>query len=212
MTLPIDILVDQIAQIFQAREAELQLEQAVYGIDSLDELQIQSLLADGLKSHHHVAREVHYPGSVGRKLSHRARCDLVLTPHSHPLRLDSTPPSLFDPTHFTLPTDAFWLEVKCAFQYRAPDQRHAGYGEQWRNKVVDDLRKMDGDEQIRHAGLLLIVFTESSEIVEKDLQLFEDILVRKEVLAGFRQVRSLKISDRIGHRLASIALWPTIQR
>lgn len=212
MTFEIDILVDQIARIIESREAELRLEQAVYGIDSLDELQIQSLIAEGLKNHYSVAREVHYPGSIGNKLSHRARCDIVLTPQSHPLRLDHAPPSLFDPTNFTLPTNAFWLEVKCAFQFRAPDERHPGYGEQWRNKVVDDLRKMENDQLIRHAGLLLIVFTESNEIVEKDLQLFEDILVRKEVLAGFRQVRSIKISDRIGHRVCTIALWPTIQR
>ena len=42
--------------------------------------------------------------------------------------------------------------------------------------------------------------------------LFETVLAQKEVLAGFRQVRSIPILERIGHRLCTVALWPTIQR
>ena len=38
------------------------------------------------------------------------------------------------------------------------------------------------------------------------------ILARKEVLAGFRQVRTVPIWDRIGHSVCTVALWPTIQR
>jgi hypothetical protein len=49
-------------------------------------------------------------------------------------------------------------------------------------------------------------------VLEKDLDLFEMVLMRKEVLAGFRQVRSVKITERIGHNLCTAALWPTIQR
>jgi len=48
--------------------------------------------------------------------------------------------------------------------------------------------------------------------LEKDLELFEDVLARKGVLAGFRQVRSTAILDRIGHQMCTAALWPTIQR
>jgi hypothetical protein len=32
------------------------------------------------------------------------------------------------------------------------------------------------------------------------------------VLAGFRQVRSVAILDRMGHRVCTVAVWPTIQR
>ena len=39
---------DQLAQTLQTAEADLRLEQAVYGLDSRDELSIQTLLADGL--------------------------------------------------------------------------------------------------------------------------------------------------------------------
>lgn len=212
MELDLDILARQIAAVLLERESELRLEQAVYGLDSLDELPLQRLVADGLAAHYCVAREVHYPSTFGKKLSNRKRCDLVLSPPGAPLRLDSQPPSLFDPQVFTLPQEAFWLEVKSAYQFRAPDVRHSGYGQQWRTAVVQDIRKMDAEPLIHHAALLLIVFTESNELVEKDLALLEDVLVRKEVLAGFRQSASVPIAERIGHRVCTAALWPTIAR
>lgn len=212
MTPDLDILADDIGAIVGEREAELRLEQAVYGLDTLDEIALQDLLAAGLAAKHSVAREVHYPSSFGKKLSNRQRCDLVLTPLGSPLRLDSKPPTLFDPPSTTPPTGAFWLEVKAAYQFRSIDVPHRGYGQQWRGAVVEDLRKMDIEPLIRHAALLLLVFTERQEVVEKDLDLFETVLAQKEVLAGFRQVRHVAIVDRIGHRLCTCALWPTISR
>lgn len=212
MAVELDILADRVAAALAGREAELRLEQAVYGLDSLDEVPLQAIIAEGLTGSYCVAREVHYPSSAGKRLSDRKRCDVVLTPPGAPLRLDSAPPTLFDPAVYTLPTDAFWLEVKAAFQFRSIDVRHKGYGQQWRGAVVEDLRKMDAEPLIRHAALLLIVFTESREVVEKDLDLLEDVLARKEVLAGFRQVRHVDIIERIGHRVCTAAIWPTIER
>ena len=60
---------------------------------------------------------------------------------------------------------------------------------------------MEADELIREAGLALIVFNENQTVLEKDLALFEDVLMRKEVLAGFRQVRCTPVLDRTGHEL-----------
>jgi hypothetical protein len=205
-------LADNLGQVIGQAEADLRLEQAVYGLDSKDELTLHQLLVDGLKRFYDVAREVHYPSSVGKKLTHRQRCDLVLTDKGRPLRLDSAPPTLFDPTNMCDPVDALWLEVKVAYQFREGGIRHGGYGPQWRGGVVDDLRKMEAEEKIHYAGLVLIVFNESEQILEKDLQLFEDVLTQKEVLAGFRHVRTVPILERMGHRLCTAALWPTIQR
>ena len=203
-----DVLRDAVA----TAEAELRLEQAVYGLDRLDERKVQALLAERLRPSYDVAREVHYPSTRGRKLTHRARCDLVLTPKGLPLRLDSAAPTLFDPAAMCEPTDALWLEVKVAYQFREGGVRHTGYGPQWRQAVVDDLRKMEAEPFIHEAGLVLVVFNESQSVLDKDLELFEDVLARKEVLAGFRHVRSVPILDRIGHNLCSIAVWPTVQR
>ena len=207
-------LADHLGDVIARAEADLRLEQAVYGIDARDERQIQQLLADGLATHYDVEREVHYPSSAGNKLTHRRRCDLVLSPKGKPLKLDSKPATLFDPPIESLcpPSNALWLEVKVAYQFREGGVRHGGYGAQWRSAIVDDLKKMESETPLRYAGLALVVFNESQEILEKDLELFEIVLMQKEVLAGFRQVRSVKILDRIGHRMCTIALWPTLQR
>ncbi|CAN5439648.1 hypothetical protein BH10PLA1_BH10PLA1_10190 [soil metagenome] len=205
-------IADHIGQTISDAEALKKLEQAVYGIDSMDEKAIQAMLAEGLSHWYEVAREVHYPSSRGNKLTHRARCDLVLSLKGKPLNRDIAPAGLFDPPDLCEPKDALWLEVKVAYQFREGNQRHGGYGSQWRNAVVDDLRKMEAEAAIHEAGLLLIVFNESEGVLGKDLELFEDVLAQKEVLAGFRQVRSVKITERIGHNLCTAALWPTIQR
>jgi hypothetical protein len=205
-------LTEQVGALLGAAEAELRLEQAVYGLDSRDEKALQTMLAEKLALHYAVAREVHYPSTLGRKLTHRPRCDLVLTPLGRPLRLDWAPATLFDSPHQCEPAAALWLEVKIAYQYRAGGVRHGGYGAQWRQAVVDDLRKMEADPLIREAALLLIVFNESPDVLNKDLELFETMLMRKEVLAGSRHVQTVPILDRINHRLCSAAIWPTIQR
>jgi hypothetical protein len=205
-------LADHVGEILERAEADTRLEQAVAGIDSRDELAIQTLLADGLRQHYEVAREVHYPSSVGKKLTHRQRCDLVLTPKGRALRLDIAPPTLFDAPNLCSAAEGLWLEVKVAYQFREGGLRHGGYGAQWRSAVVNDLRKMESEELIRDAGLMLIVFNESRQILDKDLDLFETVLAQKEVLAGFRHVRSTDIWERIGHRVCTVALWPTLQR
>jgi|SRR5437867_12282111 len=205
-------LADQLGRAARAAEEELRLEQAVYGLDARDERSLQALLAERLRGEYEVAREVHYPSTKGRKLTHRMRCDLVLAPRGLPLRLDTAPPGLFDPAAGCEACDALWLEVKVAYQFREGGVRHGGYGAQWRQAVVDDLRKMEAEPLIHEAGLVLVVFNESQGILDKDLELFEDVLARKEVLAGFRHVRSLPITERIGHRLCTVAVWPTIQR
>jgi hypothetical protein len=214
MSLPWDLisLADQLQTVLQRAEDDLRLEQAVYGLDARDERAMQTLLVEGLKSFYEVAREVHYPSSVGRKLSHRQRCDLVLTPLGRPLKLDSAAATLFDPVDLAPPEEGLWLEIKAAYQFGEGGVRHGGYGAQWRSGVIDDLEKMEADPLIRHAALLLLVFNESSDILQKDLELFESVLVEKEVLAGFRQTRGIAILDRIGHRLCTAALWPTLQR
>jgi hypothetical protein len=205
-------IADRLHQSLKAADDELRAEQAVYGLDAQDERSLQTLLADRLSRFYEVALEVHYPSTVGRKLTHRQRCDMVLTPLGRRLRLDRAPPTLFDPPNLAAPEEGLWLEVKIASQFREGGVRHGGYGGQWRNAIVDDLRKMESEPRIHEAGLVLIVFNESQEILRKDLELFETVLAQKEVLAGFGQVRSVDIPDRIGHTLCSVALWPTIAR
>lgn len=205
-------LADRLGTMLERAEQEARLEQAVYGIDSKEERALHELLAVGLSTHYEVAREVHYPSSHGKKLTHRLRCDLVLTPKGKPLKRVHEADMLFDPVDQAKPGEGLWLEVKVACQFREGGARHGGYGNQWRGAVVDDLRKMEADALIRAAGLVLVVFNESQEVLAKDLELFEMVLMQKEVLAGFRHVRSVPILERMGHRLCTVAVWPTLQR
>ncbi len=183
-----DLLADSIGEEEQARA----LEQAVHGLDTEDERQLQALLAAGLEASYAVEREVHYPSSVGQNLSERQRCDIVLRAREPGGKED----------------DPFWLEVKVAYQFGAGGARHRGYSAQWTRALLSDLKKIEGETAIKHAALVLIVFNESEEILNKDLQLFENLLTRSGARLGFRQVRTLAIADRIGHRLCTVALWP----
>ena len=212
MLYDLSMVADQLGEVIGEAEQALRLEQAVYGLDARSEVEIQQVLAGGLAGHYEVAREVHYPSSKGAKRTHRMRCDLVLTPKGRGLKRDTEEAGLFTPRDLCPPAEALWLEVKVAYQFREGGRRHTGYGQQWRGAVVEDLRKIEAETLIREAGLVLIVFNESEEIIGKDLELFESVLAQKEVLAGFRQVRSVKITDRIGHSLCTMALWPTLLR
>src|SRR4051812_27507840 len=117
-------LADQLRDVVEQAESDLRLEQAVYGLDTRDERNLQELLAQGLAKHFWVVREVHYPSTIGRKLTHRPRCDLVLSPLDRPLRLDSAPPTLFDAPNLCNADEALWLEVKIAYQFREGGIRH----------------------------------------------------------------------------------------
>src|SRR5512133_3633664 len=108
-------LADHLQGVICQREAELRLEQAVRGLDSLSEVELQALLACGLACLYDVAREAHYPSTKGRKLSHRARCDLAVTPKGRPLQLDGRPPDLFSAPDQAPPQEALWLEIKAAW-------------------------------------------------------------------------------------------------
>lgn len=208
-----DKVADALADVLERAEAALRLEQAVYGLDALKEKDVHALLADGLRRARfcEVAREAHYPSDLSLTRPSRHRCDLVLTPPGRPLLLVEER-DLFTAPDCCPPTEALWLELKCAWQFQEGGRPHNGYGDQWRNATVRDLQKMEVDPQIREAGLVLLVFTMDRLVLEKDLEHFEDVLAQREVLAGFRQVRTLNILERNGHRTATIALWPTVQR
>lgn len=208
-------LADMLGDAVRLAEHQRRIEQAVYGLDSLSEVEIQELLASHLRGRYEVAREVPYPSSSSRGpggAGGRLRCDIVLTPSGRPLLCGREPPGLFESPDPCVPQDALWLEVKAAWQFREGGVPHGGYGAQWRKAVIADLRKMEADPRIHHAALLLVVFNESIAVLEKDLDLFEWHLAREEVLAGTRQLRSVPILDRIGHRVCTVALWPAVQK
>jgi hypothetical protein len=217
-------LADRLGETLQGAEDAFRLEQAVYGLDSLDEVRLHQLMVRGLSRWYTVLREAYYPSSASgggvRKRSGRPRCDLVITPHGRPLRT-SDEPDLFTPADAVPPEEALWVEVKSAYQFKDVATTDSNYAGQWRQGVVDDLKKMLADSRIHEAAMLLVVFNESEEVLAKDLELFQDHLSSQKVLgpmvtqvslSSARHVRSVRITDRMGHRLASVAVWPTMVR
>lgn len=199
-------LADHLARAVAELEAALALEQAVHGLDVWDERTLQQALAAALARDHEIAREVHYPSTSGHKLSHRARCDLVLTPAGQPLSRGEPLPGLCAPDR------ALWLELKVARQRRPGGARDGRYGAQWRRHLVTDLRKMADEPRIHDAALVVIAFTEDEASLRRDLDGFESVLVAADVITGFRHLRTVAVVDRIGHRTCGVALWPTVQR
>lgn len=153
----------------------------MHGLDTMSEVALQTVLQNGLAHFYAVTRAVHYPSSSGAKRSSRQRCDLVLSPLGTPLLPESNEQlSLHLSDAASAPRKyaseaSFWLEVKVAYQLRAGGLQHKGYSGQFRQAVVADLRKLTADPLIRHAALLLIVFTESAEIACQDLELFKTL-------------------------------------
>lgn len=190
-------LTETLGDILSAHERSLVLAQAPHGLDALDEVAIHALFEAGLATDFAVAREAHYPSSMG-KASARRRCDLVLTAHA------KSPP-------YAAARDPLWLELKVAHQLSPGGRRNPRYGAQWRSAITRDLGKLSCDPHIAHAALGFVVFTDSEATLEHDLALFERLLSTKELLAGTRSQQSFAITDRIGHRLASVLLWPLLQ-
>ncbi len=212
--LDLSTVADHIVEALSQVEAELRLEQSVHGLDALSEVALHELLTGRLATHYQVAREVCYPSSTGAKRSHRQRCDLVLSSKGQPLLPEGQLGLSFGgdgaTTSWSPPEEALWLEVKRAHQFREGGLWHRGYGGQFRQGVVKDLRKMAAEASIREGGLLLIAFNESVEVLTKDLLLFESLLEQAELLCGFRQERRIPIQERIGHTLCTAVLWPMV--
>ncbi|MEL7237867.1 MAG: hypothetical protein AAGK78_03325 [Planctomycetota bacterium] len=208
-----DEIADALERALTSAENDLRLEQAVYGLDAMKEVALQQLLADQLQTtgYADVKREVHYPSDLAKKRSGRRRCDFVLTPPGRVLH-EADAVDLFTPDNVCPPEEALWLELKLVHQFAEGGRRHGGYGQQWREATVKDLRKIESEPRVREAALVLLAFTAGDAVIDKDLELFEDVLARKEVLAGFRQVRRIELLERNGHTRATVALWPTIQR
>jgi len=76
-------LADHLGQVITRAEADLRLEQAVYGLDARDELTLHALLADGLRAYYDVARETRDP-----KFARRAT-EIALAARQRTLALDS---------------------------------------------------------------------------------------------------------------------------
>jgi len=184
------------------------LEQAVYGFDALDELGLHPLIFESLRAAGWgVWPEQTYPSDEGkRKKSQGKRCDCVLTHRGLPLRDREVRGTVFDTLEAEDHADAYWLEIKTVAQHETsgPFRR---YSAELLNPVQKDVRKLWSDGVIRHAGLLLLLFTETVEVAEHDLVVWHDRCLRKGLPIGTPAVRGLKLTDRIGNAWCSVGVF-----
>ncbi|GAB4188020.1 MAG: hypothetical protein Kow00105_02730 [Phycisphaeraceae bacterium] len=205
-----------VADIADAVEAGLMrcaeqadLEQAVYGIDALDELGLHPLIQKALRdAGFGVWPEQRYPDDRTKtRRSEGQRCDVVLTRDGLPLRDPLIKGTLFDDQPAADPDQAYWLEIKTVAQHETsgPFRR---YSAELLSPVVKDIRKIWSDGIIRHGGLLLVLFTETQEIAEHDLAAWHRRCLDRGHPVGPPAVRGFEINDRIGNAWCASAVFP----
>ncbi len=185
------------------------LEQAVYSIDRLEELELHPLIHAGLREAGFGTHpEQRYPSErTGRRKSEGKRCDAVLTPDDLPLAEPGAEATLFADENAVALEAAFWLEIKTVAQYTT-EGPFARYGSELLATVSQDIRKLAQDRAIFHAGLLLVLFTESQEIAEHDLQAWYDRVLQRGYPVAPAIRHGFALTDRMGNGWCAVALFP----
>lgn len=222
-------------EALRAASAQIELEQAVRGLDALSEVELHPILARGLglALGREVLREVHYPAAelVGKggwpRRSERERCDLVVLPaHASRLRdsvsearrLDAAAATLFSAAEARAiqdstdarPEDCLWLEVKAVGQNVVVDgaaRPNRGYSSELRQAVVTDVAKLARASQIHQGAMLLVLFCESERVASHDWSVVAAQVAGIEH-AGWEKHDHLPINDRIGNRACFLGLIP----
>lgn len=191
------------------RAAELDSEQAVYGIDAQAEIELHPLLAASLaNAGYGVYREQQYPSDrERRRRSEGERCDLVLTFDGRPLRDPESRRTLFETPDTADVNEAYWLEVKVVAQYTV-DGPNARYTSQMLSPVRRDVVKLAKDRFIYHAGVLLLLFIEDERVAAHDLEVWMDQCLRRSLPVGAPAVRGVPLANRLGNAHAAIAVVP----
>ncbi len=208
-----DEVADALAAGLQRASAELELEQAVRGLDALAELGLHPILHAALRAAGHgVSAEVRFPRERGkRRRTEGSRCDIVLTPRGAPLAEADAQVDLFGATGATRAEDAAWLEVKVVAQHREGGP-HRGYAHALQHPLWRDVEKLAGDPELRHAAVVLVLFTADAEVAAHDLGVWAVRASMQGLDLLPRVTRTIEIGDRLGNRVCTLALFPLLRR
>jgi hypothetical protein len=202
-------IADAVAAGIRARCAAVDAEQAVYGLDSLEETALHPVIESALlEAGYGVHREQRYPSDRRkRRQSEGERCDFVLTPRGRELRAPDIAGTLFDPPDAMDLSDAFWLEMKTVSQH-GPEGPSRNYASQLLSTVRQDVTKLSKDRDILHAGVLLVLFVASAEIARHDLGVWQDRCLARGLPIGAPCQREIDITDRHGNAHCTITIYP----
>ncbi len=203
-------IADAIQTGLQARAAQDDQAQVVRGFDALAEVSLHPLIQSALRSAEYgVHPEQRFPADrAKKKRSEGKRCDITLTPEHKPLATPDATETLFDPPNAVPLSEAFWLEIKVVAQFTEFGEPNARYSASLLQPVKRDVSKLAGDPDIRHAGLLLILFVADKQTSEHDLLAWQQRCLTGGYPIGGPAVRHVTITDRIGHGYATLALFP----
>lgn len=203
-------IADAVEAGLRQRARDDDLEQAVYGFDALDELQLHPIIQAALRSAGYgVWPEQRYPSDRERdKRSEGKRCDVVLTPSPEalPLRDPLIKGTLFDDQPACDAEAAYWLEIKTVAQFETsgPFRRYAS---ELLAPVAEDVRKIWNDPQVYHGGLLIVLFTQSQVIAEHDLAAWHERCLQRGYPVGPPASRGFAITDRIGNAWCELGVF-----
>ena len=204
------VIADAVCAGLRARAEAEDREQVVYGFDHHDELGLHPLIQQTLRdAGWGVWPEQRYPGHWGKtRKSEGNRCDVVLTERADVsgLRDPEIRGTLFDQLPAADPQDAYWLEIKTVAQHTS-DGPFRRYTSELLSPVAHDARKLWSDGVIRHAGLLLVLFTAGQEIAGHDMSAwYRKCLERGSPVASPEQ-RLFDITDRIGNSCCAVGVF-----
>lgn len=206
-------LADALIEGLGRLETGLAREQAVQGLDAMDEVDLHPHLAAMLQGAGlGVEREVRYPAARAiRRRSEGRRCDLVLTPDARELHDPDEAATLFDDPDAVALEEAFWLEIKTVAQFS-----EAGANTTWASELLssvrDDVAKLAADPALHHKALLIVLHAAGDEIIEHDLGVWQDRCLEKGLPIGAPWRRRMPLLDRLGNTVCAVALYPVHNR
>lgn len=202
-------ITDALAGAIAVRNAQIEAEQAVHGLDVLEEVALHPIVARGLRAAGFgVHREQRYPRDhERRRRSLGERCDFVITPHDRALVRPDCEATIFAPPDAVPVHAAYWLEMKVIAQFGA-EGANRRYAAELVAPVQRDVRKLAKDPDICHCGQALVLHTASQDVADHDLIVWTQRAHMKGLPVGAPCVRRIPINDRVGNTLCTVALFP----
>lgn len=216
---------------FTTIDRDLRAQQAFLGIDALPETGLHPLIAAAFDAEPYGAlREVRYPTPKAQRpsQSQRDRCDLVLTPDRSQRVYDpvvatrelaGASGTLFEETATLAqpgrgevePSRALWIEIKAVAQHRYVDGvpgPNSGYAHELLSGPRGDVVKLASDPLIRHAAVLVVLFTEERESGAHDLSVALGEMIDQDLPVSMPEIESVNICNHAGNAWCTLGLIP----
>jgi len=211
-----DGLCAQAADALRAEADRLDAEQAVRGVDALDELALHPILRSGLANAGYAALpEQRYPGDRARpNRAEGERCDVVLLDEAdadHARLLDPLDAGTLFAERGVAPESALWIEIKIAHQHALIEgvaRPNPRYGAVLLREAPKDARKLHRDPHIRSAALLLVMFNTDEPTARHDVEAWRRRCLERAIPLAAPYQRRFPINDRIGNAVGAVLLAP----